>query len=244
VHTGGLVVGRRNEERWNGSHRQQTAGGQEKRGVSSEPRRFDAAKQPATLSASCPAGGPVQSQRHEGTPNIRPSPSLPSRAASPAHEEIYPPLSILHFAFCPRAPLPSHPSPPSLLPRPVPQRRHVPTQALPLPVCLASAAPPLNATPYRLRLVGTRQGPSCHVHDTLATATVRCFGNIFMRLCTLWRMPLYVAALALHTGFLSSFASGAPQPGPLCFCFCNRIESRLRSVDPNLENDNGSIHMP
>jgi hypothetical protein len=104
---------------------------------------------------------------------------------------------------------------------------------LPLPVCLASAAPPLNVTPYRLRLVGTRQGLSCHVHDTLATATVRCFGNIFMRLCTLWRMPLYVAALALHTCFLSSFASGAPQPGPLCFCFCfcfcNRIESNPSS---------------
>jgi hypothetical protein len=61
---------------------------------------------------------------------------------------------------------------------------------LPLPACLASAAPPLNVTPYRFRLVGTRQGPSCHVHDTLATATVRCFGNIFMRLCTLWRMSL------------------------------------------------------
>jgi hypothetical protein len=109
-------------------------------------------------------------------------------------------------------------------------RCHVPTQAqtqaqAPSARVLASAAPPLNVTPYRFRLVGTRQGPSCHVHDTLATATVRCFGNIFMRLCTLWRMPLYVAALALHTGFLSSFASGAPAPGPPLLLQSNRIKS-------------------
>jgi hypothetical protein len=74
-------------------------------------------------------------------------------------------------------------------------RCHVPTQAqtqaqAPSARVLASAAPPLNVTPYRFRLVGTGQGPYCHVHDTLATATVRCFGNIFMRLCTLWRMSL------------------------------------------------------
>jgi hypothetical protein len=59
---------------------------------------------------------------------------------------------------------------------------------VPLRVCLAS--PPLNhVTPYRARLARTGS-ISRHVHDALATATVRWFGNI-MRLCTLWRITLY-----------------------------------------------------